>query len=87
MNKYNATIIKTGNSYALRVPKAYIVDNNLKLGQKTQITTPISTHSQNHERIKTAFVKLKKIKAFGTISNPVEWQKEQRQDRNIPNRV
>ena len=37
--------------------------------------------------LKQHLLMLKKIKAFGTISNPVEWQKKQRQDRNIPNRV
>jgi antitoxin component of MazEF toxin-antitoxin module len=30
-------VTKTGNSYALRVPKRYIDDNNLKLGDKVNI--------------------------------------------------
>lgn len=37
MNRYTATVIKTGNSYALRVPKKYVEDARLELGQKAII--------------------------------------------------
>ena len=40
MSKYIATVIKTGNSYALRVPKAYIDDAKLKLGEKVGLGEP-----------------------------------------------
>lgn len=86
MSKYNATIIKTGNSYALRVPIDYIKQNNLKLGQKTFISAPIKTVAQNRKAIEQAFLQLKCINAFGAISNPSTWQQSIREDRPLPER-
>ncbi|QQR52896.1 hypothetical protein IPG36_02165 [bacterium] len=40
MSEYTVTVIKTGNSYALRVPKAYVVDGGLALGQKVEVSLP-----------------------------------------------
>lgn len=47
--KYNgvmikATVTKTGNSYALRVPKSYINDNKLQLGDIVAIEDPLTEH-------------------------------------------
>jgi len=86
MSKYNATIIKTGNSYALRVPIAYIKQNNLKLGQKTFISAPIKVVAQNHKAIEQTFRQLKCINAFDSISNPSTWQQSVRKDRPLPER-
>jgi hypothetical protein len=87
MNNYTATVIKTGNSYALRVPKQYVVQSNLKLGQKVQVGAPLASHKQhNPQAIKQAIRNLQQIDAFRTIKDPVAWQREVRKDRPLPGR-
>lgn len=41
MKTYTATVIKVGNSLALLLPKQYVEDANLIIGQKVQIELPI----------------------------------------------
>jgi antitoxin component of MazEF toxin-antitoxin module len=41
-----AIVTKTGNSYALRVPKRYIVDNHLQLGDTVLIDEPVEKQQQ-----------------------------------------
>ncbi len=87
MGKYTATVIKTGNSYALRVPKRYVEDAELVLGQKIQVGNPLpDTHSQNREAIKLAIRNLHKVHAYSEIKDPVAWQREIRKDRDLPGR-
>lgn len=70
-----AIVTKTGNSYALRVPKRYIDDNHLKLGDTVEIEEPIS----EQQRTLHALVQLGKDKgAIKGIANPVQWQRHQR---------
>lgn len=87
MNKYTVTVIKTGNSYALRVPKRYIEDAQLKSGQKTAITLPVPEPEQNRERIQEAIRQLQEIGAYRDIKDPVAWQHEIRKDRPLPGRT
>jgi hypothetical protein len=87
MSNYTATIIKTGNSYALRVPKSYIENAKLKLGQKVQISAPVTlAEDYNPEAVKRAVRNLQVIGAFRTIKDPVAWQREIRKDRPLPGR-
>jgi antitoxin component of MazEF toxin-antitoxin module len=86
MNKYTVTVIKTGNSYALRVPKRYVEDAQLKSGQKTTIALPIPEPKQNRERIQEAIRKLQEIGAYNDIKDPIAWQREIRKDRPLPGR-
>lgn len=87
MCKYTATIIKTGNSYALRVPKAYIDDAHLKLGQKVQVSSPLTTpKKQTPQAIKKAIRDLQQVNAYGQLADPVAWQREIRKDRPVPGR-
>ena len=86
MNKYTATVIKTGNSYALRVPKKYIEDAQLKSGQKTVIALPIPEPKQNRGRIQEVLRQLHEIGAYEDIKDPVAWQREIRKDRPLPER-
>lgn len=87
MSKYKATIIKTGNSYALRVPKAYIEDAQLQLGQKVQVEQPVPEPEQNDPKaIKQAIKKLQQTNAFKGVRDPVAWQRKTRQDRPLPGR-
>jgi hypothetical protein len=71
-----AIVTKSGNSYALRVPKRYIDDNKLKLGDVVTIEEPLTLQKKALEAL------VKQGKAHGaitTIPNPVEWQHRQRQ--------
>lgn len=86
MNKYSTTVIRTGNSYALRVPKQYITDANLKLGQKATIQLPIPEVKQDRARIQALFKQLQELGAYKDIKDPVAWQKEMRKDRQLPGR-
>jgi antitoxin component of MazEF toxin-antitoxin module len=86
MNKYTVTVIKTGNSYALRVPKKYVEDAQLKSGQKTVITLPILEPKQNRDRIQKVLRQLQEAGAYKDIKDPVAWQREVRKDRPLPGR-
>jgi antitoxin component of MazEF toxin-antitoxin module len=87
MGNYTATVIKMGNSYALRVPKAYVEQAKLKLGQKIQIDLPLIVPvRQNRKAVQQAIKNLQQIGAFRTIKDPVAWQREIRQDRPLPGR-
>jgi hypothetical protein len=69
------TVTKTGNSYALRVPKRYIDDNNLKLGDKVTIEEPLD---KQQKALAALVGHGKKQGAIKSISNPVAWQRKQR---------
>lgn len=87
MNKYTVTVIKTGNSYALRVPKKYIDDSALMLGQKIQVSDPLVVpKAQNKREIQQAIRNLQELDAFSNIKDPVAWQREIRKDRPLPGR-
>ncbi len=92
MSNYIATVIKTGNSYALRVPKAYVDEHALKLGQKVSIEEPrrVDERRPYHQQDKAAFIRaMKELQAlhpFREIEDPVAWQREIRRDRPLPGR-
>lgn len=87
MNKYTVTVIKTGNSYALRVPKKYVEDADLVLGQKIQVGDPLpDTQHQDRKAIQRAIRNLQKVHAFSDIKDPGAWQREIRKDRPLPGR-
>ena len=70
-----AIVTKTGNSYALRVPKRFVDDNHLKLGDEIEIDEPI--HQQ--QRALQALVQLgQKRGPIKSIPDPVQWQRQQR---------
>jgi antitoxin component of MazEF toxin-antitoxin module len=86
MSKYIATVIKTGNSYALRVPKKYVEDARLELGQKTTIQLPVPEVKQDRNRIQRLLTQLQDIAAYSNIKDPTAWQRDIRQDRALPGR-
>ena len=87
MSNYTATIIKTGNSYALRVPKSYVENAKLELGQKVQIGAPVVLPKDyDPEAVKKAVRNLQAIGAYRSIKDPVAWQREIRKDRPLPGR-
>lgn len=71
-----AIVTKTGNSYALRVPKRYIDDNHLKLGDTVTLEEPLTLQKIAIENLVKQGKKRGAIKA---IPNPAEWQRQQRQ--------
>jgi antitoxin component of MazEF toxin-antitoxin module len=86
MSNYITTVIKTGNSYALRVPKKYVEDAKLKLGQKATIQLPIPQQIQDRKRIQQLLKQLEEIGAYKGVIDPVAWQRAVRKDRPLPGR-
>jgi antitoxin component of MazEF toxin-antitoxin module len=86
MSNYIATVIKTGNSYALRVPKKYVEDAQLELGQKATIQLPTPQPKQNHKRIQSLLQQLQETGSYKDIKYPAAWQREIRKDRSLPGR-
>ena len=86
MNTYIATVIKTGNSIALRVPKQYASVAGLTPGDKVNLPLPNKQKEQDHEKIGRLIEKLKELHAYNSIKDPIAWQREIRQDREIPGR-
>ncbi len=77
-----ATVIKTGNSFALRVPKSYAERNRLRLGSKVSLPDPQTyggTLADLDAKL-SASVKKDKIPAWDSISNPSKWQRNERQN-------
>jgi hypothetical protein len=72
-------ITKTGNSYAIRVPKRYIDDNNLKLGDTVNVEEPLLKQRQALAALVSHGKKHGPIKA---IPDPVAWQRAQRISRD-----
>jgi antitoxin component of MazEF toxin-antitoxin module len=86
MSNYITTVIKTGNSYALRVPKKYVDDAKLELGQKATIQLPIPQLKQDRKRIQQLLKQLEEVGAYKSIVDPVAWQRAIRKDRPLPGR-
>ena len=73
-------ITKTGNSYAIRVPKRYIDDNKLKLGDVVNVEEPLEAQRQALD----ALLEYGRTQGPMTIGvEPDVWQHEQ---RNWPDR-
>lgn len=86
MSNYIVTVIKTGNSVALRVPKQYAVDAGLVPGEKVRLGLPSKQKTQDHAKIKQIISKLQKLRAYASISDPVAWQRGIRRERALPGR-
>jgi hypothetical protein len=75
VNMVRGIITKTGNSYAIRLPKRYIDDNNLKLGDHVDVEEPLVKQRQALDALLGHGKKHGPLKG---ISDPVAWQREQR---------
>lgn len=80
MNTATATVIKTGNSYALRVPKFYAERNNLRPGAKVVLQDPQISGGTLADLQASIRASRKKggIGAWDKITNPSEWQRDER---------
>lgn len=61
MSNYTATVIKTGNSLALRIPKEYALEAHLILGEKVTLSLPTIQKLQNCAKIKQHINKLREL--------------------------
>ena len=88
MSDYTATVIKSGNSYALRIPKALKDGEGLTIGDKVNIGSISKRKKQDHKKIQEILTQLQKLEAFKEIKDPVAWQREIRKewDRPLPGR-
>ncbi len=68
-------ITKTGNSYAIRVPKHYIDDNKLKLGDIVDVEEPLV---KQRLALDALLEHGKRHGPLNSISDPAAWQREQR---------
>jgi antitoxin component of MazEF toxin-antitoxin module len=87
MNRYTATVIKTGNSLALRIPKQYADDAKLVPGDKVTLPLVTKQRVQDTAKLKEIMRELQAMNAFSSIKDPVAWQREMRSlDRPLPGR-
>ena len=54
--------------------------------QQRLSATPAANEEERGKRIKTAFQTLANLNTFADITDPVAWQKQLRQDRQLPGR-
>lgn len=75
MSDYTGTVIKSGNSFALRVRKEVVDAEHLKLGDKVVIGNLTKPKQQNREKIRHLFKQLQALPAgsgsLKSIKNPV----------------
>ena len=69
-------VTKTGNSYAIRVPKRYIDENGCRLGDKVDL--PEGQLEKQHKALKELIAHGKDYSPRVDIDEIVAWQKEQR---------
>jgi antitoxin component of MazEF toxin-antitoxin module len=83
MNKYIATVVKTGNSLALRVPKSYADESHLSPGDKVYLGPAIKQKKTDPATLKATLANLVQAKPYSELSDPVAWQRAERQDREL----
>jgi antitoxin component of MazEF toxin-antitoxin module len=75
MSDYIGTVIKAGNSYAVRVPKAYLTNSKLKVGQKVQLAKDPTSGKGN---VAGAVAQLQKLAdergSMKSIRDAANWQ-------------
>ena len=84
MNTSTATVIKPGNSYALRVPKSYAERNKLRPGAKVILQDPQVLEGTLADLQASIKISRKKgsIGVWDRITNPSEWQRAERDNWN-----
>ena len=83
MTTSTATVIKTGNSYALRVPKSYAERNSLRPGAKVILQDPQTLGGSLADLQASIKVSRKAgISIWDKITNPSDWQRSERENWN-----
>lgn len=83
MSTYKATVIKAGNSYALRMPKKYIEDAQLVLGQKLAISSPEFRPGESLAYIRVEHVTQKLNKAYSQTDASLDLGLQRLQSRSL----
>lgn len=66
--------------------QAELLNYAVYLEQKAQQKTPITSTQTRQERLAEALEQAAALNPFADITDPVAWQREQRQDRPLPGR-
>lgn len=89
-SKYKTNVIKSGNSFAIRVPKDYADTQGLSLGQDVEVeVTPIINFqlfdAGKAQRTLDTLLEIvsEPFRELKTIEDIVEWQREIRKDRPL----
>lgn len=83
IHETTATVIRTGNSIALRVPKDYVTRNNLKIGTKVVLSDSRPKEGHTVADFKKAIDELRAkggVKAWDKIKDPAKWQRKIRSE-------
>lgn len=86
MRKYTAKVIKSGNSYALRISKQLVDDAQLQVGESVTLPLLQRTVDQDQDQIQNLLKELQALKPYSEIKDPVAWQRKVREDRQQPGR-
>lgn len=66
--------------------QAELLNYTIYLEQKTQGKKPVTSSQERRKRLAEALARAVALNPFAEISDPVSWQREQRQDRPLPGR-
>lgn len=86
------TILQQVQHHAAVLPlalQAELLNYVIYLEQKAQSVIPATTNDtkeQQRKRLAEAFEQAAALNPFSDIADPVDWQREQRQDRPLPGR-
>ncbi len=67
-------LTRSGNSYVIRVPKSYVTEHGLRLGDKIELPHP---HA-GQERALQRLLDYARQRGDLGIADPAEWQRQQR---------
>lgn len=67
-------LTRSGNSYVIRVPKSYVTEHGLRLGDKIELPQPRVGQERALERL----LAYARERGDLGIADPVAWQREQR---------
>lgn len=83
------TILQQVQQHAADLPlasQAELLNYTLYLEQKAHAGARAIARRQQREHFAEALAQAAALNPFGDIADPVEWQREQRQDRPLPGR-
>lgn len=82
-------ILKEIQRHAAVLPlssQAELLNYAVYLEQKAQGKTPPISTRERRERLAKALAQAAELNPFAEMTDPVAWQREQRQDRSLPGR-
>ncbi len=95
MRHYAAEFEATAENGLIRLPAEYpelanatlrVVVLSAELTQEQAEAAALAQRQAKRARLVAAFDELRRVNPFRTIADPVAWQREQREDRDLPGR-